>query len=187
MIYRLRNGVRFSILVTFIALGIAAAWMLVGNAFAQGVSISPSNWLPGDDTIGMAAEIQHTPTIARGGDILLAVWADRRSMPSGSGDFFETASDIYGMRLDGNGNLLDAVPFVITQAQAAQDNPKAVWNGTHWLVVFESYSVSAGGYYQKSLAAVRVCSKRRSDGCQPHPNLQLLTGGRRLGSRQRWE
>jgi len=60
------------------------------------------------------------------------------------------------MRLDGNGNLLDGVPFVITQAQAGQENPQVAWNGTHWLVVFESYAVTAGGYYQKSLVAVET-------------------------------
>ena len=125
-------------------------------AWALGPDILPARWLPGDDTVGMAAGLQQTPAIARGGNLLLAVWADHRSMPDGVGYFYETASDIYGMRLDGDGNLLDAVPFVVTQAQATQENPKVAWNGTHWLVVFESYTITAGGYYQKSLAAVRV-------------------------------
>jgi len=156
MIYKQLFGSRQILRVICIALMVAAAWMLVGSASAQPVNLTPSHWLPGDDTIGMAAELQLTPAIARGGDILLTVWADRRSMPSGTGEFYETASDIYGMRLDANGNLLDSVPFVITQAQSTQENPKLAWNGTHWLVAFESYTVTEGGYYQKSLAAVRV-------------------------------
>jgi VCBS repeat-containing protein len=133
-------------------------WLLAGKASAQVETHTPPDWLPGDDTIGMAAGLQLNPAIARGDDILLAVWADHRSMPSGTGYFYETASDVYGMRLDGDGNLLDPVPFVITQAQATQENPKLAWNGSHWLVVFESYTVSAGGYYQTSLAGVRVAS-----------------------------
>ena len=70
---------------------------------------------------------------------------------------FETAHDIYGMRLDATGNPIDTVPFVITQEAASQDNPQVVWNGTNWLVLFESYDLSGTGYYyQKSLEAVRV-------------------------------
>ncbi len=141
---------------TFGGLALLLVLALTMPVFAQGEAAMPASWLPGDDTVGMAAELQQTPAIARGGDVLLAVWADHRSMPSGVGNAYETASDIYGMRLDGDGNLLDSVPFVITQAQAAQENPKIAWNGAHWLVVFESDSMTAGGYYQKSLAAVRV-------------------------------
>ena len=41
----------------------------------------------------------------------------------------------------------------------AQENPKVAWNGTHWLVVFESTGVSGTGYYyEKSLKAVRVAA-----------------------------
>src|SRR5512137_2895234 len=109
MNYKQQFGRRFSIWSTRILLVMVAAWMLVGSASAQ----TPSNWLPGDDAIGLAAGIQLTPAIASGGDILLAVWADHRSMPGEVGDFYETASDIYCMRLDANGNLLDTVPFVI--------------------------------------------------------------------------
>ncbi len=124
---------------------------------AQGEIITPMQFLPGDNTIGPSAGDQLTPEITQGGNTLLAVWSDRRSGPAGSGDQLETASDIYGMRLDASGNLLDTVPFPITQGPATQENPKAVWNGTNWLVVYESYSVTGTGYYyEKSLEAVRV-------------------------------
>jgi VCBS repeat-containing protein len=154
---------------TFVGLALLLVLALVVPVLGQEEGSSPATWLPGDDAIGLAAGLQLTPAVARGGDLLLAVWADHRSMPGGTGSFYETASDVYGMRLDGSGNPLDAVPFVITQAQASQENPQVVWNGSHWLVVFESYAVSAGGYYQKSLAAVRVAPSGQVVDAQPIP------------------
>lgn len=120
--------------------------------------VLPPQFLPGDDAISAAFGNQLAPAIARGGDSLLVVWADRRAAPSGSVYAeTETATDIYGMRLDAAGALLDVVPFAITQGPGAQGNPQAAWNGSMWLVVYESYSVSGTGmYYQKSLEAVRV-------------------------------
>jgi len=177
MINKQQFGVRLSIEAARIALVMLVAWTLVGSVLSQAVALSPSNWLPGDDTIGMAAGLQLTPAIARGGDVLLAVWDDQRSMPSGTGYFYETSGDIYGMRLDANGNLLDSVPLVITQAQATQENPKVAWNGAQWLVAFESYSVTAGGYYQKSLAAVRVAPDGQVMDANPIPIYNLSPAG----------
>jgi PKD repeat protein len=117
----------------------------------------PLQYLPGDDLYGGSAGVQIAPAIARGGDTLLVAWTDGRAQPAGTGDQYETANDIYGMRLDASGVPLDAVPFPITQAPGAQENPRISWNGTHWLVVFESNGLSGtGGYYEKHLAAVRV-------------------------------
>jgi PKD repeat protein len=118
----------------------------------------PLRFLPGDGAVVAAAQDQRAPAIAAGPGMSLAVWADRRSYPAGVmfGEY-ETASDIYAVRLDANGAALDPVPFVITQAPGAQENPQVAWNGTHWLVLFESYDVHGTGYYyQKSLEAVRV-------------------------------
>ncbi len=113
--------------------------------------------LPGDSTLAPAAGDQTAPAIAQGGNTLLAVWSDSARQLFPAATKVETSRDIYGVRLDANGNLLDAVPIAITAARATQDNPKVVWNGTNWLVVFESYDLGGTGYYyQKSLAAVRV-------------------------------
>lgn len=177
MINRQRFGARLGRQAAWIALVMVMAWAPVGGAFAQEATLLPASWLPGDNTIGMAAELQQSPAIARGGDVLLAVWDDHRSMPSGTGYFYETSGDIYGMRLDGSGNLLDPVPFVVTQAQATQENPKIAWNGTHWLVAFESYSVTAGGYYQKSLAAVRVAPNGQVVDAAPIPIYNFAPAG----------
>ena len=112
--------------------------------------------LPGDATVAAAAGNQVAPAIAQGGSALLAVWSDSRSNPTSAYEY-ETSKDIYGVRLDANGNVLDAVPIAIAAGKSSQENPKVSWNGTHWLVVFESYDLGGTGYYyQKSLEAVRV-------------------------------
>ena len=73
---------------------------------AQGQNLSPVQLLPGDTAIGPAAGNQESPCIARGGNIFLAVWADKRAVGSGS--------DIYAARLDASGALLDPVPIVVS-------------------------------------------------------------------------
>ncbi len=127
---------------------------------ATNTATLPANFLPGDDSIGPEAGDQLAPAIAAGGNMLLAAWTDKRSYPTVVSSLyyeFETSSDIYGMRLDAAGNPLDAVPFPICQGRAAQGNPQISWNGTNWLVAYESTDLSGTGYYyQKSLEAVRV-------------------------------
>jgi PKD repeat protein len=124
----------------------------------QALTVLPGSYVPGDDTVGTAAANQFTPAIANGNGNFLAVWSDQRSMgydPTFSET--ETSNDIYGILLDADGNLLDTLPFVVTAAPGSQENPQVVWNGSNWLVVFESYGVhGTGQYYEKTLAAVRV-------------------------------
>ena len=133
--------------------------------------------LPGDSTLAPAAGDQTAPAIARGGNTLLVVWSDARANVTG-GYEGETSRDIYGVRLDANGNLLDAVPIAITAARATQDNPKVVWNGSNWLVVFESYELGGTGYYyQKSLAAVRVAPSGQVLDAKPIPLCGLMPSG----------
>ena len=147
----MKNNIRLCI-------GLIGLGFLALGALAQSASVIPSRFLPGDEAVSGAASDQTSPVIAAGGNTMLAVWSDKRSYPAGAPFYeFETAHDIYGMRLDASGNPIDTVPFVITQEAASQDNPQVVWNGTNWLVLFESYDLSGTGfYYQKSLEAVRV-------------------------------
>ena len=117
--------------------------------------------LPGDAAIAPAAGDQTAPAIAQGGKTLLAVWTDNRANPYFSGFFsgseYETSRDIYGIRLDTAGNVLDAVPLAIAPRRSNQNYPKICWNGTNWLVVYQSVDVGGTGYYaQDSLEAVRV-------------------------------
>ena len=61
------------------------------------------------------------------------------------------------MRIDASGNPLDPAPLVVTQEAAPQSNPQVVWNGTNWLVLFESVDINGTGfYYAPSLEAVRL-------------------------------
>lgn len=134
-------------------------FLLSFTAPVQAGTILPTHFLPGDDTVAAAAGDQQSPAIARGGSQFLVVWADTRSKPTGTWIYteFETSSDIYAMRLDASGNQLDALPIPVANGKSTQENPQVSWNGTNWLVVYESYSISGTGfYYQKSLEAVRV-------------------------------
>ncbi len=130
---------------------------LVVAVLASAAHAQPAlHLLPGDATVSAAAGDQTTPAIARGSNSLLAVWSDTRANVTG-GYEGETSRDIYGVRLDLAGNVLDPVPIAILAGKSSQDNPKVVWNGSLWLIVYESYALSGTGYYyQKSLEAVRV-------------------------------
>jgi PKD repeat protein len=131
----------------------AACCILAVAGITRGVA---AQMIPGDAEISAAVGDQIHTDIAMGGGMFLAVWSDARASVSG-GLETETARDIYGIRLDNDGNLLDAVPIAIAAPRASQDNPKVAWNGTNWLVVFESYDLNGTGYYyQKSMEAVRV-------------------------------
>ncbi|HEU4403209.1 MAG TPA: PKD domain-containing protein [Candidatus Polarisedimenticolia bacterium] len=136
---------------------LVTAGFLTGSlpANAQTVRL-PSRFVPGDVAITAAAMYQVAPFLSQGGSAVLAVWADNRANSTG-GYEGETSWDIYGMRLDGAGNPLEAVPFAVTAGRASQHNPRAAWNGTNWLVVYESNDISGtGSFRQDSLEAVRV-------------------------------
>ncbi len=126
----------------------------VTRADAQNVRL-PSRFVPGDTAISAAANSQSVPSLAQGGSTVLAVWSDNRGNPIG-GYEGETSKDILGLRLDGAGNLLEAVPFVVAAGPGTQDRPRAAWNGTNWLVVYETVDRNGTGYYTSSLEALRV-------------------------------
>ena len=133
------------------------AFLAVLQAGAQTVRV-PSRFVPGDAAIAAAAKYQSAPFLSQGGSNVLAVWADNRANSTGGYDG-ETSWDIYGTRLDGAGNPLEATPFAVAAGKASQKNPRAAWNGMSWLVVYESLDVSGtGSYYQDSLEAVRVAA-----------------------------
>jgi len=128
----------------------SSIWFCLINAFALGPALSPLKLLPGDDIPAPAYGNQQSPAISRGGNIYLAVWADQRAISSGS--------DIYAARLDAAGNLLDPLPFVISEAPGNQVMPRAVWNGSNWLVVWQSQEPSAS-YWAKDVMAARVSAQ----------------------------
>ena len=46
--------------------------------------------------------------------------------------------------------------FAIVAGRANQDYPRVSWNGTNWLVVYQSVDIGGTGAYQLSIEAVRV-------------------------------
>src|SRR5919198_3863040 len=141
-------------------IGLAISGLIAGSAFAQTSAITPSLFVPGDTKTKLATGDQVAPEIAAGGNTFLAVWQDKRALgvnqPVSTFEW-ETSSDIYAMRVDAAGKPLDKVPIVVTQEAASQKNPQVVWNGTNWLVVFESIDMNGTGFYwDESLEAVRV-------------------------------
>jgi PKD repeat protein len=135
--------------------------LLQSATLAQSASVIPPRFLPGDRAIRLSSGDQVAPEIASGGNIVLAVWQDGRALPSSllipPAIEWETSYDIYAMRMDAEGKPLDRVPLVVTQEAASQSKPQVVWNGTNWLVVFESVDINGTGfYYASSLEAVRI-------------------------------
>ncbi|MCW5936996.1 MAG: PKD domain-containing protein [Fimbriimonadaceae bacterium] len=127
------------------------------TAFAAiAVAQSPLSPLPGDLLNEYAAGDQANPHISTGTGIRLLVWSDTRSNPYGSYEY-ESSRDIYGVRVDADGHILDSSPIPICTAPGTQDRPQAVWNGENWLVAFDSVVLGGTGYYYDTgLAAVRV-------------------------------
>lgn len=119
--------------------GTVAALLLV---LASGALANPPlrpqalHVLPGDAALVAAAGDQTTPYIAAGGDGFLAVWTDDRSTVPEDGGEVGTGRDIYAARLDADGGLIDTTPFAVTRETGDQYDPRAVWNGQAWLVIW---------------------------------------------------
>ncbi|MBC7772937.1 MAG: hypothetical protein H7210_10615 [Pyrinomonadaceae bacterium] len=124
---------------------------------AQPIPVTDAGLLPGDGLIGIAANTQHEQSVGRGGDQYLAVWSDLRS-GSVSGDSSQSESDIFGIRLDADGNPIESIPFVINAAMGVQQRPMVAWNGEAWLVLFISQDPLAG-YFDYRIRAVRVSAQ----------------------------
>ncbi|MFN8138641.1 MAG: PKD domain-containing protein [Fimbriimonadales bacterium] len=132
------------------------SWIPLLLVFSGTTSIAQLQLLPGDNQIGNTAGTKANPAVASGNGVTLVVWSDVRSNPYGS-YYYETAADIYGIRLDASGNPIDSMPFPICTAKSAQTRPVVSWNGTNFLVAFQSVTLHGTGYYyQDCLEAVRV-------------------------------
>jgi hypothetical protein len=124
----------------------ALAWpfltMSATDSKADPPSLSPEQFLAGDDAIVTAVDVQEFSRIAPGGPGYLAVWEDRRSVLSGfvnmDGPFNGNETDIYAQRLDAQGNPIDAAPILVCQLGRNQTKPQVAWNeaAQAWLVVW---------------------------------------------------
>ncbi len=132
-------------------------------AQSAGVAV---RFTPGDDSVSPAYNTQAAPAIASGNGQSLIAWTDSRAIVTG-GTESETGRDIYAVRVDAAGNLLDTTPIAVAAGPASQSNPKVAWNGTAWLVVFESLGPNGTGYYDTGLQAVRVSAAGQVLDAQP--------------------
>lgn len=150
----------------------AATWTAIG--------MSQTALINGDDDLFGSAGDQSDVAISYSGSSFLVVWSDSRANPYGSYDY-ETGRDIYGIRLDQFGNPIATLKgdedadvakpisgsFAIYQGKASQTRPKAIWNGSMWLVVFDSVQNNGTGYYDTGLMAVRVSAEGKVLDDQP--------------------
>lgn len=134
-------------------------------AFVPPAGAQPARFAPGDTAVGSSAGSQDRPAIAAGAAAggerrTLVAWSDAHALLSTGAYEGETSSDIYAQVFDAGGAPLHRIPFAVSAAAGAQSAPKIAWNGTNWLVVFQSTALSGTGYYyQTALAAVRVSSE----------------------------
>ncbi len=112
--------------------------------------------LQGDAEIAAATGSQQAHAAATGGDHTLIVWSDLRGRAVGGGSA-QGDGDVFGIRVDADGQPVDAAPFLVAGGMGLQDRPLVAWNGSAWLVVYRSQDPTAG-YYETRLRAVRIAA-----------------------------
>ncbi|MDT7777884.1 MAG: hypothetical protein QOC99_396, partial [Acidobacteriota bacterium] len=144
------------------------AGILTSNLWSVGAqSVLPEAVvLPGDLGAFPAPESQANPSIAKGANGYLAVWADARTAFAAdrgvsigfSGPYDGTGLgsmiDIYAARLDANGQVIDTTPIIVSQAQYSQGFPKVGWNGQNYLVTW--YTTREDDRFKSDSRAARV-------------------------------
>ena len=122
-----------------------ASLIVVAAALAEAPTLSNVTFLPGDETITLAAGMQHSPEIAAGDETYLAVWVDDRTAITrianlSGGPAFDhhigSMWDLYAARIDALGNLIDETPIIVAQQIQNQGLPEVAWNGENWLVMW---------------------------------------------------
>jgi hypothetical protein len=128
--------------------------LLAGVVRAQAPSVSDLGLLPGDMSIAPAVSHQQDHAVCKGGDRYLVVWSDYRGQSVGGGAA-QSSVDVFGIRLDAQGNPVDAAPFLIAGGMGVQSRPLVAWNGSAWLVLYISQD-PVGSYFDDEMRAVRV-------------------------------
>ncbi len=136
---------------------LAICVLLAAGAQAQSLNVLERGLLPGDLAIGPAVSSQQDHSVAKGGDQYLVAWSDYRGQAVGGGTN-QSGGDIFGIRLDAQGQPIDAMPFLIAGGMGLQHKPQVAWNGEAWLVLFISQD-PVGGYFEDRMRAVRVSAQ----------------------------
>ncbi|HTF90455.1 MAG TPA: hypothetical protein VK843_18710, partial [Planctomycetota bacterium] len=114
--------------------------------------------IPGDLTTMPSAGAQEKPSIAFGGNHYLAVWEDGRSGIAGvvgAPDGFHPNRDVYATLLDAAGAMTQTSPIVVDQSPWDQLNTRVAWNGTNYLVVWETTRLTQF-FHTQGVYAARV-------------------------------
>ena len=136
---------------------LVASLVTVGSVRAQ---LSGASLLPGDRGVAPALGNKDELFIATGAGQYLAVYEDLRAMegPAVGGDPWEVyQTDLYATRLAPNGSVMDTSPIVVDSSPFSQEFPAAAFNGTDYLVAFESRGPTVSGFSTtRNINAVRV-------------------------------
>lgn len=116
---------------------LAALALLASGALAQASVLEAPRVLTGARAFGEAGGVQWSPDVAAGGQGSLAVWLDHRSQFD-SPLVNQGGADVYAIRLDADGQPLDAAALRLPHEIGDKTFPKAAWNGSAWLVVWEN-------------------------------------------------
>lgn len=128
--------------------------------------VGPSAPLPGDRAVAPAVERQTQASIAASDFGFLAVWTERRVSSSTSFN----GTDVYGARLDADGNVLDEEPLLISTLEHQQTGARVAWGGDAWLVTFRSQRTT-DFFLEEDLVGVRIAP----DGGHMDPDPIVLT------------
>ena len=96
-----------------------------------GALIAPDGTSPGEFPVFTSPGEQVFPSVAFDGTNYLVAWRDTRS---GSGPSEDT--DIYGVRVNAAGAVLDSPEIAIVTAPRTQGGPQVAASGSNWLVVW---------------------------------------------------
>ncbi len=125
----------------FAMAGLETRVLFAGGGFDP-ITFADETLVPGNLQIGAAPNTQYDPYISAGPDgTTLALWSDyraggRANLYFGIGN--GTQSDVWAARIAPNGSVVDQVPISVNHDGWNQTDAKAAWNGTHWLVVWNS-------------------------------------------------
>ncbi|MDH3629468.1 MAG: hypothetical protein OES25_17680, partial [Acidobacteriota bacterium] len=107
-----RNEIRTKIgLLTILSL----LPLVAATTFANPPTLQGPTFLPGDGARDAASGDQEEVVIVAGGGGFLTAWTDMRASTIEFQGLEQSGHDVYAARLDAAGNLLDAVPIILSQ------------------------------------------------------------------------
>ncbi|MFA5033217.1 MAG: T9SS type A sorting domain-containing protein [bacterium] len=108
---------------------------IYGTFVSQDGTVSDTSGIP----ISTAQEDQRCPTVAFDGTNYLVVWGDLRVTG--------TCSDIYGVRMNTSGAILDSPEILISTAPNWQEEPFICFNNPYYLVAWFDFRSDTGDIY----------------------------------------